>query len=46
MCCDIKNLYLGTTFIWYEYIKIPIDILPAEIIEEYNLGTIAQNGYI
>ena len=46
MCCNIKKFYLGTTFIWYEYIKIPIDILPEEIIDEYNLRNIARNGYI
>ena len=30
----------------YEYIKITIDILPDEIIKEYNLSNIAHNGYI
>ena len=46
MCCDIKQFYVGTPLIRYEYIKIPIDILPEDIIEGYNLRNIAQNGYI
>ena len=46
MCYHIKNFYLGTTLIWYECIKIPIDILPEEIIMEYNLMNTAYNGYI
>ena len=46
MCCNIKKFYLGTPLIQYEYIKIPIDILQEDIIKEYNLIKIAQNGYI
>ena len=46
MCCNIKKFYLVTPLIWYEYIKIPIDILPEEIIKEYNLMNIAHNGFI
>ena len=46
MCCDIRNFYLGKSFIRYEYIKIPIDILPEDIIMEYNIMNIAHNGYI
>ena len=30
----------------YEHIKIPIDILPEEIIMEYNVMNLAHNGYI
>ena len=41
-----KNLYLGTALIQYEYIKIPIDILPEEIIMEYNLINISHRKYI
>ena len=46
MCCDINNLYLGTPFSRYEHIKIPIDIIPEEIILEYNLVNLANNGYV
>ena len=41
-----KTFYLGTPLIRYEYIKITIDILPEEIIKEYNLMNIVHNGYI
>ena len=46
MCCDIKNFYLVRPLISYEHIKIPIDILPEEIIKEYNLMNITHNWYI
>ena len=46
MCYDIKKIYLVTPLILYEYIKISIEILLEDIIEEYNLETIAHNGYI
>ena len=46
MCYDIKHFYLGTPFIRYEYIKIHIDILPEDIIMEYNLTNLAHNRYI
>ena len=41
-----KKIYLGRPLIQYEYIKVPIDILPEDIIEEYKLRDIVQNGYI
>ena len=30
----------------YEYMKLPFDIIPQEIINEYNLNVIAHNGKI
>ena len=41
-----KNFYLVTPLIRYEKIKIPIDILPEDIIMEYNLMNLAHNRYI
>ena len=35
MCCDIKNS--GTTMESYEYINLPINIIPEGIITPYNL---------
>ena len=32
--------------IWYGYVKLPIDILPEEIILEYNLIILANNEYV
>ena len=46
MCCDIKDFYLVTPLIIYEYKKIPIDILTEDIIMEYNLMNLDHNGYI
>ena len=34
---DIKNFYLGTTFLEYEYMKLRLAIIPNEIIQQYNL---------
>jgi hypothetical protein len=44
MCGDIKNLYLGTPMERYEYMRLPMAILPQEIVEAYNLNDIAHNG--
>ena len=46
MYWDIKHLYLGAPMSRYEYIKLPIDILPEEIFQEYNLTILEQNGYV
>ena len=46
MRCDFKKYYLGTILIWYKYIKIPIDIIPMEIIQEYILTHLAYNSYV
>ena len=46
MCCDIKNFYLGTPLSRHKCIKIPIDIIPEDIIMEYNLMNLTHNGYI
>ena len=46
MYCDIKTFYLVTPLLVYDYIKLPIDILPEEIILEYNLVNLSHNGYV
>jgi hypothetical protein len=46
MCGDIKNFYLGTPMERFEYMRLPLAILPQEIIEAYNLNTIAHNGHV
>ena len=46
MCCDINNFYLGIPLSRYEYIKIPIDILPEYIILEYNFMNLSHNRYV
>ena len=41
MTIDISNFYLATTMERYEYIKLKLSALLAEIIKEYNLLHIA-----
>ena len=43
---DVKNYYLGTPTDNYEYMFIPINQIPKEIIDHYNLQTIAHKGEV
>jgi hypothetical protein len=42
---DIKNMYLETPLDWYEYMKMPLKILPDNIIAHYNLLKKAHDGH-
>jgi hypothetical protein len=44
MCLDVKNFYLGTTMDTFEYMHIPIKLIPQEIIDQYNLLPLASDG--
>jgi hypothetical protein len=46
MIMDIKNYYLGTPLPWFEYMKILLSRFPGEIIQKYNLNTIAVDGWV
>jgi hypothetical protein len=46
MMMDIKNYYLGTSLPIYEYMRLPISILPLDIIEKYDLTRLAVNGWV
>lgn len=46
MCGDIKNFYLGTPMERYEYMKIPIALIPTEIIKEYTLTPLVHKGHV
>jgi hypothetical protein len=46
MNMDIENYYLGTPLERYEYVHIPISMVPAEIMDEYNLHALVHNGYL
>ena len=46
MCADIKNMYLATPMGWYEYMKIPIDIIPREFSTAYALEGKVKNGFV
>jgi hypothetical protein len=44
MMMDIKNFYLGTPLTIYEYMRLPLSIIPDEIITQYNLQAISVGG--
>ena len=46
MTIDLKDFYLGTPMERYEYMRIPIDMLPDAIIKQYNLRQLFHNGYV
>ena len=37
LCADLKDFYLGSPMHRYEYMRIAIKDIPADIIEQYNL---------
>jgi hypothetical protein len=43
---DIINMYLETPLDQYEHMKMPIALLPADIIDHYNLRKKAIDGYV
>ncbi|KAL7460864.1 hypothetical protein ACHAXS_001301 [Conticribra weissflogii] len=45
-CFDVKNFYLGTWMDQYEYMKMPIALIPEHIIQQYDLRPKAKHGYI
>jgi hypothetical protein len=38
MCLDVKNFYLNTPMQRYEYMRLPLSIIPEEIIVAYKTG--------
>jgi len=43
---DISNFYLNTPMKRPEYMKIPLKIIPQEIIDKYDLEAIAVDGWV
>jgi hypothetical protein len=43
---DIKDFYLNTPLEEYEYMRIHADLVPDEIIQQYNLQDKIVNGYV
>ena len=43
---DISNFYLGTKLPRPEFMRLPLDIFPQEIIDKYNLEEIAEEGWV
>ena len=43
---DIKNMYLETPLDRFEYMKMPIALIPANIIAHYHLNKKVLDGYV
>ena len=43
---DISDFYLNTLMNRPEYMRIPLKIIPQQIIDDYHLTELAHNGYI
>ena len=46
MCADIKDFYLNTEMERYEYMKVKLEVIPQEIVEQYNLSQVVMEGWI
>ena len=46
MTMDVKDFYLNTIMVRFEYLKIPIDLIPEEIIIQYNLREYEHDGFV
>jgi hypothetical protein len=46
MCLDVKKFYLGTPMDSFEYMRIPIKLIPHEIIDQYNLPPLVSDGHV
>ena len=45
-CADVKNFYLCTPLDRYEYMRMPINLIPQEFIDLYDLAPKVKNGYV
>ena len=46
MCAYIANFYLNNLMNRYEYMKLPLDIIPEEIIQRYNLRKLTHKDFV
>jgi hypothetical protein len=46
MCLDVKHFYLNTPMACYEYMHLPLAIIPEEIIQAYDLRALAYNSWV
>ena len=46
MSSDIANFYLNNPMDRYEYMKLPLYIIPEEIIQQYNLRNLEHKGFV
>jgi hypothetical protein len=46
MCLDIKKIYLTAALEYFKYMKIPLSLFPTWTIKQYNLNTLAVDGWV
>ena len=46
MCLDIKMFYLTAKLEYFEYMKMPLSLFPAWIVEQYHLKELAVDGWV
>jgi hypothetical protein len=46
MNMEIKKYYPVTPLERYEYVRIPVNMVPEEIMDEYNLHALVHHGYL
>jgi hypothetical protein len=46
MGIDLKNFYLNAPLDRYEYMKVPITLIPTESIDQYNLLPLVHHGFV
>ena len=46
MCADIANLYLNNLMNRYDYMKLPLEIIPEEIIQQYIPRNLSHKGFV
>ena len=43
MTVDIRDFYLNLPMIQFEYMKLPIDVIPNKIIQQYNFRPLVHS---
>ena len=46
MTGDLKDFYLNTPMAEYEYMRIPVSVIPESIMLEYNLAELVHNNHV
>ena len=47
LSADIKDYYYGTPLTaQFEYLRVPIELIPEEIVNQYNLLPLVHDGYV
>ena len=46
MTVDLKDFYLNTPLEEYEDMRIPVDMIPQPIMDQYNLAPLVERGFV